>query len=233
MLCMLTGGSCTTRTGEVPHVPGPARSVTRGEAVRIAYSYTQVRWMPQKRHILHGPDRNGITVHTPDVSLNSLGLGKGWWQVGREAQGMPYQWGGFDTPETFSAHLGNGMRAGDVSTGEKRRLGDAAVSRDACGIDCSGFISRCWRMDHPVSTRDLPKICERLESWDQLRPGDILLNGQHVLLFASWKVPGREMLGYEAGPRPCWRVNSCGLRKDFLQTRGYAPWRYGKMKDRR
>ena len=229
-LALLAPSACTNITDHAPHVPGPASSVTRAESLRIADAYARLRWTPEKRHILHGRDRDGMEVQTPDRSLDREKYGNGWWMAGRNNTGMPYMWGGFDTPDLFLQHLASGKRAGDVTTPEKRRLGDAAVSRDTCGIDCSGFVSRCWKLDHPVSTRELPAICEPLPDWDALQAGDILLNGQHVLLFAGWQVPGKVILGYEAGPKPVWRVNACGLEKRFLQERGYAPWRYRNMR---
>jgi len=222
---------CSVVTGTASHVPGPASSVTRAEALAIADAYTKVRWMPEERHVLHGPDSNGMTVQTPDISLPAGGGGRGWWKPGAEAVGMPYQWGGFDTPEMFLYHIAAGRKAGDIASPQKRSTGDASVSSSACGIDCSGFVSRCWRLERPVATKDMPSICDRLASWDDLRAGDILLNDRHLLMFARWRVPGRVMLGYEAGPKPCWRVNSCGLGKQFLAERGYAPWRYRKIKE--
>ena len=60
---------------------------------------------------------------------------------------MPYQWGGFSSTEEFLQGLKAGKAAGDVYTAEKRRLLEAAVSKQAVGIDCSGLISRCWRLN--------------------------------------------------------------------------------------
>jgi hypothetical protein len=122
-------------------IAGPAKTVRRPEAISIAYTYSRLEWTPQARHVLHGKDAGGITVHTPDATLSSHGFSNGWWQAGKTARGMAYQWGGFDTPKQFLASLERGEVAGDISTAEKRRLGDAGTSQQACGIDCSGFVS--------------------------------------------------------------------------------------------
>ncbi|MGE9269505.1 MAG: hypothetical protein ACQKBU_01770, partial [Verrucomicrobiales bacterium] len=139
--------------------------------------------MPESRHIHHGMDEDGVLVHTPDRSLHEHGHSNGWWEPGKPAVGMPYQWGGFDTPREFLQSLEQGEAAGDISTRQKRQRGDDGTSARACGIDCSGFVSRCWRLERPYSTRELPSICVPLKSWLQLSPGDILLNDRHVLLF--------------------------------------------------
>ncbi len=204
-----------------------APHATRKDAVETAWRYTQVEWMPEERHVRHGPDSEGVMVQTPDVSLAA----RGWWKPGVPAKGMPYQWGGFDTPESFLEKIAAGKKAGDVGDAAKRRLGDAGTSAESCGIDCSGLVSRCWKLKRPYSTRELPQICDRLDSWRELRPGDILLNHQHVLLFSGWIVRDEVIAAYEAGPIPVWRVNAAGIPKLKLLDEGYAPWRYRKIRD--
>ena len=212
-------------------IPGPARSVSRDQAIATAYTYTQVRWIPEDRHVLHGEDPDGILVHTPDVGLQAHGFSNGWWKPGSEATGMPYQWGGFDTPRQFLASIEAGEVAGDISTAAKRRLSDAGTSSHAAGIDCSGFVSRCWRLERSVSTAELPSICVPLKSWSHLRAGDILLNDRHVLLFKDWDDDGRSALAYEAGPFPVWRVNAASIPVTKLRREGYAGWRYAAIRD--
>ena len=113
---------------------------------------------------------------------------------------------------------------------QKRQLGDAATSKQACGIDCSGFVSRCWRLSRPYSTKELPGICDKIV-WGDLKAGDILLNDRHVLLFAKWSTPGSTVYAYEAGPFPVWRVNAAEIPTDYLLERGYVPWRYRGIQD--
>jgi hypothetical protein len=217
--------SCSTPSG--PQIPGPSSTVTRQDAVATAYTYTQVAWTPEQRHLLHGPDKAGIVVQTPDTSLPI----NGWWKPGEPAKGVPYQWGGFDTPQQFLSSIRRGQAAGDVSTPLKRQLGDAGTSKQACGIDCSGFVSRCWRLSRPYSTQELPQICDPLKSWDDLKPGDIVLNDKHVLLFARWSRGHTWAYFYEAGPKPVWRVNAAEIPVESLRTRGYSPWRYHGIRD--
>jgi hypothetical protein len=206
-----------------------AQKVTPDQALATAYRYTQVEWMPEARHVRHGPDSRGIVVNTPDLTLVSHGDRRGWWRPGVAAKSLPYQWGGFDTPESFLEKIAEGKKAGDIADPAKRRLGDSGVSHESCGIDCSGFVSRCWNLKRPYSTRELPQICDPLDSWNDLRTGDILLNDRHVVLFVGWKVPGKELTAYEAGPFPGWKVNACRLYVGKLLKEGYLPWRYRGM----
>lgn len=203
-----------------------APKATREYAIATAYRYTQVEWLPEDRHVRHGPDGKGIVVKTPDSSIP-----RGWWKPGVPAKGMPYQWGGFDTPESFLAKIAEGRKAGDIGDESKRKLGDAGTSHESCGVDCSGLVSRCWFLPRPHSTRELPSICVPLKSWIHLKPGDILLNHRHVVLFSGWLDEGKSIAAYEAGGNPTWRVRACRLPVARLVREGYAPWRYRGMAD--
>jgi hypothetical protein len=206
-----------------------SKKLTPEQAIATAYRYTQVEWMPEARHIRHGNDSNGIPVHTPDRTLIFYEERGGWWMPGLAAKSVPYKWGGFDTPESFLRGIKEGRKAGDVATRLKRKMDDAVVSQESVGIDCSGFICRCWGLPKAYSTDELPQICDRLGSWDELRKGDILLKNGHVILFEKWGKGGTEITGYEAGPKPFWRVNACGILKSRLVAEGYSPWRYRGM----
>ncbi|HJT79685.1 MAG TPA: hypothetical protein VJ719_00690, partial [Chthoniobacterales bacterium] len=129
-----------------------AQTVTRAEALGIAETYIQHRWHASPRNLLHGKDRNGIEVHTPDRDGHRGNPLDECWRVNQENVGVAYKWGGDDTPATFSLGIKGGKAAGDVYTLEKRRLDDAAVSNQAVGIDCSGFICRCWKTQKRYST---------------------------------------------------------------------------------
>ena len=117
-------------------------------------------------------------------------------------------------------------------TPEKQAEGDDAVSRFAAGVDCSGFVSRCWRLSRPWSTRELPSLCTPL-GWEELRTGDILIvPGRHVLMFIEWYGDGREVfLGSEAGPLPVWKCAEHFFSRAILERGGYRPMRYKGMRE--
>ena len=55
-----------------------------------------------------------------------------------------------------------GKAAGDLYNPGKRIKGDAAVSEEAVGLDCSGFVSRCWKLPKKYGTGMLPNLCQLL-----------------------------------------------------------------------
>jgi hypothetical protein len=207
--------------------------VRRAEVIATAEQYVHFKWKPTAANVLHGRDANGTLVETPDRSFSQPGIRPGWWEAGKSNEGMPYQWGGFSTFGLFKGGLLRGLAAGDVYTDEKRRLGDAAVSQQAVGIDCSGLVSRCWKLDRPYSTQELPSICTMLSSYDDLKPGDILNNpGVHVLIFRGFvDAQKQRMLAYEAGSPPTWKVLLNNLPVTLLKEPGFQPLRYRKIRD--
>lgn len=208
-------------------------SVTRAETLKIARRYLLHEWTGNDRNAFHGRDADGVRVDTADIAFSPKGGRPGWWRTDRKNVGMPYSWGGFDTPESFDAGLRAGKLAGDIYTLEKRRRLDAAVSKHTVGIDCSGLISRCWKLPRSYSTRELAALCEPLADFSQMKPGDIFnLHNAHVLLFAGWEDAGKTRLSaYEAGSPPTWKVLLNTMSLKFLTDKGYTAWRYHGMKE--
>jgi hypothetical protein len=204
--------------------------VTRDEVLAIAAAYSTMEWRPTTHHAFHGIDTKGVRIDTPDAGFR-LAAKSGWWKPGHLETGMPYKWGGFDTPASFHTGLKAGKFAGDVHSAEKRRLLDAAVSGQAVGIDCSGFISRCWRLDRSYSTREMGPLTD-LIGWDELRPGDILnAYNRHVVLFVSWDAGGESLLTFEAGTFPDWKVSAKRIPVKLLKDNNFQPLRYRRIKD--
>ena len=138
---------------------GYAQSVTRAEVLKIAESFVQHRWQASAKNVKHGKDGDGIEVHTPDCAGGQAYPANECWNPDAENVGVAYKWGGNDNPKSFSAKVAAGKAAGDVYTAEKRRLGGNAVSGEAAGVDCSGFIGLCWKLTTRYSTESLPSIC--------------------------------------------------------------------------
>ena len=203
-----------------------AQSITRADALRIAESYIQHHWQSSAANVLHGKDRHGIEVHTPDRDGGRGGPRNACWSVNAENVGIAYKWGGNDTPASFDIGIRAGKAAGDVYTSQKRRLDDAAASAEAVGIDCSGFICRCWKTRKRYSTASLAEICRRLSSPNDLEPADIMNQPHgHVLMFVKWLDPEKKRaLFYEAAP---FSKTLASERKiDELLGAGFRPLRY-------
>jgi hypothetical protein len=207
----------------------PQSRVTRAEALATALEYASHQWTPTAANVFHGLDPEGIRVDTPDAQFRPVNDDPGWWRASERNVGLPYKWGGFDTPEAFDQGLRDGKYAGDVYTDEKRRLLDAAVSTRAVGIDCSGFVSRCWRLPRSYSTRELPQLCNPVTDLHDLKPGDIFNHyNDHVRLFAGWTDEKRiRARFYEAEAK----VKADEIAVHVLVDGGYVAWRYRGMKD--
>ena len=115
----------------IPGDPTAPSQITPEESMAIARSYAEHTWLPFARNILHGKDKKGILVNTPDVTHEPGKDRKGWWTPGVVNSGLPYKWGGFDDPASFDLAIANGSAGGDVSSPDKRRADNAAVSAQA------------------------------------------------------------------------------------------------------
>ncbi len=158
--------------------------VERDSILNKADEYVDLIWTATSANLTNGQinDPAGNSVQTPD-----------WVQIGQN-QKMAYQWGGFSTIDGFVDGLASGKYAGDMAT--------SAVSAYAVGVDCSGFVSRCWNMPSHYSTwmmsNTQPLITQPYESWYDLRPGDAIHKVGHVRLLVLWNSNGT-MLAVEAG----------------------------------
>lgn len=173
-----------------------------------------------------------MVVHTPDAGFKDQADRPGWWLPGEVNTGIPYKWGGFDDPAAFDSAIENGRAAGDVSSPAKRRADNAAVSAQAAGVDCSGFVSRCLKLPAVHDTTQLPSVCTALPDADALRPGDLLnIPRRHVLLCAGWAAPDRKWIYfYETGGAPdFWKPGLKRAPIDALLALGYQPLRYRGM----
>lgn len=206
--------------------------VTRRESLLIAHAYHNHVWTATERNVFHGIDPDGIRVDTPDSAFRPQGALPGWWVPGQVNQGIPYQWGGFSSLKEFDRGIAKGKFAGDIYTSEKRTKLYDAVSRHALGVDCSGFVSRCWRLPRSFSTRELPTLCDELSSFDELQPGDIVnTHNNHVAMFSQWADTQRKFFfAFETGSPPTWKVQHHTLGCEYLAQLGYRAYRYRNMR---
>src|SRR4051812_49402555 len=91
--------------------PAQAQSITRAEALRIGESFIQHRWQSSPKNLLHGKDRKGVEVHTPDHEGGRGSPLDECWRVNDENVGVAYKWGGDDTPATFDLGIRSGKAA--------------------------------------------------------------------------------------------------------------------------
>jgi hypothetical protein len=131
---------------------------------------------------------------------------------------VSYDWGGWDTLEQFNRSMARNLQAGDIRV--------ANVESCSHGVDCSGFVTRCWGItDRKHGTGTLPGISNRI-STEQLLPGDILNKaGRHVVLFDH--VGNNGVVVYEATTtNKLDRVIHKGWPWSRFRRGGYIPRRY-------
>jgi hypothetical protein len=203
-----------------------AQAISRAEALKIAESYVQHHWTASAKNALHGKDQSGIEVHTPDRDGGRGVPLQDCWRIDSENIGVAYKWGGLDTPMSFDVGVRGGKAAGDVYTSEKRRLDNAGVSAAAVGVDCSGFICRCWKLKKRYSTYSFGKICQKLPSPAALETADIMNHSAgHVLLFVRWLDPEKKRaLFYESAPFS--KTLASGRDVNEMVAAGFKPMRY-------
>jgi hypothetical protein len=219
---------------KVKILPGDSAApsqVTPAESMAIAHRYTHHPWRPYARNVRHGEDANGIRVDTPDINYRPESGRNGWWIPGEVNVGIPYKWGGYDDIEEFDRTMVEGHSAGDVSSPAKRMADNAAVSKYASGVDCSGFVSKCLKLPSHHDSAMLPSVCDQLTSFQDLRPGDLLnIPKKHVVLVAGWSRKDRSwLLYYETGGIPDWKPALKEAPLQALMELGYTPLRYRGM----
>lgn len=132
-----------------------------------------------------------------------------WLVVGDNGK-IPYKWGGFHTVAQFDQGLLNNQYAGDINT--------AGITSHAVGVDCSGFVSRCWGLTYHATTSAMPGISYAYASWDLIRPGDAVLKSGHVRLFIN-KNPNGSLRIVESSARD-WGVAYWSYSLSDLTTYG-------------
>lgn len=188
------------------HMIGEVLS-SRVEALRIGESYVLHKYSCNVSNLAPGgliaPD--GDTVKTP-----------GWLITGSNAR-VPYKWGGFNSISGFTSGLNNGKFAGDIDT-------DGSSSY-AVGVDCSGFVSRCWQLSYHASTSYMPTITSQYSSWDSLKPADAIHKVGHVRLFIE-RTPNGAFRVIESAGRD-WDVSYWTFALSDLVN--YTPRYYNSM----
>lgn len=229
--CVATNSGSTSSITLIPGDPSAPSQVTPSEALSIAETYARHPWRPFASNILHDKDPRGVHVDTPDAGYQPPSGRTGWWVPGEINRGIPYKWGGFDDPASFDQRVACGFAAGDVSSPEKRRADNAAVSSRATGVDCSGYVSRCLKLPYVRDSSQLPSVCDPIGDPRDLQPGDLLnIPRRHVMLCAGWARPDRSWIYYyETGGIPEWKPALKQAPLDKLLALGFKPMRYRGM----
>ena len=197
------------------------RAALRAQFLRTAEAFATHEWRATEANVFHGKDPDGIQVDTPDAGY----VADGWHADGRVNVGIPYKWGGFNSILGFDQRIEAGYYAGHLH--EPGALG----SNHAAGVDCSGFVSRCWNLPTKQSTRSIGALSYELDSYADLLPGDILnAESVHVMLFKEFVDPEKTKLIVYESASPCVQETVCEVAD--LQRTGYGALRYKPLDDR-
>jgi hypothetical protein len=106
--------------------------------------------------------------------------------------GVPYSFGGFDTFANFATHMSgatstNHWKAGDVDTTQQIFTSGTGATqwsgKPFFGVDCSGFVSRCWGLSSKQGTTGLLSYVASSHP-ATFQQGDIMLwAGNHVRMY--------------------------------------------------
>ncbi len=200
---LLTGKQTEPVTFAMPE----SKASSRFTALKRGESYVYHQYYCTAKNI----SKNNVTAPDGDVVRTPGWLVEGW------NAGVPYKWGGFHTLNFFDTALRAGYYAGDINT--------AGVTSYATGVDCSGFVSKCWQLSSHYATSMMPSISTQYTYWSDLRPGDAILRQGHVRLFTGHMSNG-EMRVVESTSRH-WDVTYWSFAPSELLE--YDPVYYNNM----
>jgi len=176
---------------ENPQTSPAPKGVTRDEALAIADTYVQHVWNCRAENLTNGRITvNGIEVETPP-----------WIEIGQN-QKIPYKWGGFHTLDQYDSGLLNNKYAGDIAT--------SGVSSAAVGVDCSGYVSRCWKLTSHYATSMMNSnttLFTKVSDWNQFLPADAIHKVGHVRLGVARNTDGSILAVEAAGSGTGWKVD--------------------------
>ncbi len=138
----------------------------------------------------------------------------GWLSVG-EHVGVAYDWGGFDSLESYTAELAGGAQAGDINV---YKPGNVECSR---GVDCSGFVSRLWQLPGKKGTSTLLEVSKAIDK-EAMLVGDVFNKpGSHVVMLASPDVGQDAVQIAESAAGGIGRVVIRSVGWDYLNNYGF------------
>jgi len=191
------------------------------EVICRARAFANHSWLPSYKNVFHGIDTDDVPCDTPDNSYINGKYPCGWWLPDQINIGIPYMWGGFSSIQDFDSGVQEGRYAGNVPVTRSNQ-----ISKYCVGLDCSGFISKCWNVTVKLSTHTIPQISLSLDWMDQLIPSDIiLLAGIHVMLFSGYSDDGKSTARVIDTSRRTGKVLERYICLQELKQEGYRPFR--------
>ena len=101
---------------------------------------------------------------------------------------LAYCWGGFDTPSGFKSRVEN--KTSPVPAGGYNTSNYSYPRPYIAGIDCSGFVLRCWGISTYTTYQQLIDYSLQIDK-TALKKGDLLRKTGHSVLYMSGSFPGK------------------------------------------
>ena len=106
--------------------------------------------------------------------------------------------------------------AGDVYTDKN------SICSRSCGLDCSGFVSRCWNLPRKHATYTFANIVAPIR-FDELQPGDIInIPHYHVILFKEFVNEEQTLIRTIECGGPAPNVNEHVYRVTMISDDGFS-----------
>lgn len=187
--------------------------ISESQVIANANAYLNHSWYANSNNIGQGNCSNGTSYNTP-----------GWVTVGNHI-GLPYCWGNNSSINAFDNGLSQGKPAGDNNT---------SSDADNCtlGVDCSGFVSRCYGLATHYNTvmLDENNLFGHYSSYNQLQVGDFVNKpGSHTRLVTQVNNNGSINVIESGQGNNQWRVFSASYTFSELINDGYNPQYYTSM----
>ncbi len=184
------------------------QAVTRSETMKIADSYTRLKWT------MKDSNRRGSC---PSVYTSRHSVGQ---QIG-----MAYKFAGWDTLSGFLSGISDGMGAGST----RSDYYDRGIFTCVVGADCSGFVSRAWKMYPRKYTRSMYEVSYEIDVSD-MKKGDALNKaGSHMVLLAYFHRDGSPVIMETTQSDALYR--SVFRKTTWSRLSGFKPIRYDYIED--
>jgi len=196
--------------------------ISRDKIIEVAEAYANYEWYPTSDNILHGDcPLCGERVDTVDRDYYSSWPDYWGWKAGQLNIGVPYKIGGFSSisglnltnPEDFyEQYTGTGNYTGAIHYAGDIYFNKPEPCSRACGIDCAGFVSRCWNLPEDHYTADLNDVSSPVK-YDELKPGDLINHPNHHSILFKEFVDEDTIIAIDAGG-VAWQVAefTCDVR---------------------
>ncbi len=150
-----------------------------------------------------------------------------WYKTKKNGGNPPYDklaycWSGFDTPSGFISRVEN--KTSPVPAGGYNTSQYSYPRPYIAGIDCSGFVLRCWGISTYTTYQQLIDYSLKIDK-SKLKKGDLLRKSGHSVLYVSGTFPGKCDI-YESQADPSTGAHFPGVvsHSRVLSEKDYTPY---------